>query len=157
MRLRAPTRHLHYLRRGAPANASICCSFLSRAKGLDVVGGWKARDSSLEINLREPMRYVSYVKKLPSVESGNSKWKQEPWGGCEEGSLKEHCKGDCHWGFTGLLQLNWKVTKCPCRHACSTAAWDCSTQRVPLMLLKYPYPCCDPLQSGCWLSFVILS
>lgn len=73
--MQAATRQLQYLHSDAPANSWICYSFLFCAKGPDIVGGWKAGDSSLEIDLRE-LDSQSYVKKLPAAESGRSKSKQ---------------------------------------------------------------------------------
>lgn len=50
IRLQAATRQSQYLHWDTPANSRICCcSFLFCAKWSDIVGVWKARNSSLEM------------------------------------------------------------------------------------------------------------
>lgn len=111
VRLQATARELNYLQCDAPTNSWVCCSSFFCAKGPDIIGGRKAGDCSLGVGLRE-LDSQSYVRKLPAAGGGRSKWKQKNHheSGVRSG-LKEQCKGDCHWHFMGLLELNWKVSE----------------------------------------------
>lgn len=127
-----------------PASSWICCSSLFCAEGLDIVGGWKAGDSSLEVDLREldserVMWRSCLLLRVEEVNGNRRTTVRQVRGRQFRGAAWSWLPLRLHGSALAELESQQRVPAEPSvQHTCSTSAWGCRIQHVSLTIGHFP-------------------